>query len=151
MSPPLTAGVGGPAAGRVAGRPCVSAWCYPTQSGTASLRMRTHPFAPLRLPHVAVGWRSKLFEQEQELKMSLMQGAWPLEKGRKNPKTSHKEEMEMTKTQPRAPLVPLSCGEGTGELRCPWAGGLFTAPFSLPMFPTLGTFSQRFHIHRFFS
>lgn len=67
----------------------VSAWCYPMQSA-ALLRIRTQPCA-------AVEQGSELFKQEQELKVPLTQGACHMETGRKKNRTSHKEEVEMTK------------------------------------------------------
>lgn len=68
----------------------MSAWCHPVRSGTALPRIRTQPCA-------ATEPGSELFKQEQELKMSLTQGACLMETGRKKTKTSHKEEVEMTK------------------------------------------------------
>lgn len=66
-----------------------SAWCHPVQSGTALLGIRTQPCT-------AVEQGSEPFKQEQEL-MSLTQGTSLMETGRKKTKTSHKEEVEMTK------------------------------------------------------
>lgn len=88
----------------------VSAWCYPMQSA-ALLRIRTQPYA-------AVEQGSELFKQEQELKVPLTQGACHMETGRKKTRTSHKEEVEMTK--PNQEL--LRCCFPT------WEGQMSSAP-----------------------
>lgn len=88
----------------------VSAWCYPMQSA-ALLRIRTQPCA-------AVEQGSELFKQEQELKVPLTQGACHMETGRKKTRTSHKEEVEMTK--PNQEL--LRCCFPT------WEGQMSSAP-----------------------
>lgn len=93
-APPLTAGVEGPAAGHGQGAVRTSAWWCPVPSGTASSRVRTEDPSPSSPAAMEQG--SKLFKQERELKLSLAQG---MKTGRKDPKTSRKEEMEMTKTQ----------------------------------------------------
>lgn len=54
----------------------VPAWCHPVQCGTALLRIRTQPCT-------AVEQGSELFKQEQDLKMSLTQGACLVKTGRK--------------------------------------------------------------------
>lgn len=88
----------------------VSAWCYPMQSA-ALLRIRTQPCA-------AVEQGSELFKQEQELKVPLTQRACHMETGRKKTRTSHKEEVEMTK--PNQEL--LRCCFPT------WEGQMSSAP-----------------------
>lgn len=71
--------------------------------------------------------------------------------GQERPQDITQGENGNDKTQLKSPLVPLSHREGTGEFRSPWACGLLAAPqsaapFILPTFSTLGTFSRRFHV-----
>lgn len=84
VSPLLTAGLNGPKAG------CAHVCLVPSRAKcTALLGIRTQPCT-------AVEQGSEPFKQEQEL-MSLTQGTSLMETGRKKTKTSHKEEVEMTK------------------------------------------------------